>query len=136
MKDSRSPGDGRAGFSLVELVVAILLLAVGVLALAGSTAFVIRTVTVSDLGTQRAAALQSTIETLRAQPFTSLAAGSDEIAPFQVSWEINPDGTDGPHARTIQIVTTGPGMQATGGGGMPALTNDAVDTFRYVITRP
>lgn len=132
MKPAAPWNDDRAGFSLVELIVAILILAVGVLALAGSTAFVIRTVTVSDLNTQRAAALQTAVETLRAQPFTSLAAGSDTIAPFVVDWSVS---TSGYNARIIEFVTTGPGLQAPGSGGMPVLSPEAADTFRYVITR-
>src|SRR5690606_31339345 len=60
---------GRAGFSLVELIVAVIILAIGVLGLAGTTAFVIRQVTLADVNTERSAALQMVVENLRATSY-------------------------------------------------------------------
>ena len=72
-------GRDRGGFTLVEVIIAITILAFGLLGMAGTTALVVRQVTLADVATERSAALQTTIESLRALPFDSLAAGSDSV---------------------------------------------------------
>jgi type IV pilus assembly protein PilV len=132
----RADGQGRTGFSIVELVIAIVILAVGLLGLAGSTAYVIRTVTMADLNTQRAAALQTTIERLRAMPFDSIRTDADSVGAFSVTWTSTPSGAIGSaHRKQLVLVTEGPGMRAGEGSPMPVLSHQAVDTFTYVILR-
>lgn len=61
--------ESRAGFTLVEVMVAIIVLTIGVLGLAGTTMYLVRQTTLSELTTERSAALQSVIEELRATPY-------------------------------------------------------------------
>lgn len=76
----------RKGFSMVEVIIAIVVLAVGVLGFAGTTAYIVRQVTLADVMTERSAALQSTIERLQAMDFDSVGYGSDSVGVFGVSW--------------------------------------------------
>ncbi len=121
----------QAGFTIVEVIVAIVILAVGLMGMAGTTALVVRQVTLADVATQRAAALQSTIENLRATPFDNLVDGSDSVGVFDVSWSVtNPDG----QWASVEIVTTGPGLTSAQ-GEFPILSPSVPDTFTYRILR-
>jgi len=128
----RWPPEGRRGFSLLEVVVAVVILAVGVLGLAGTTALVIRQIALSDLTTERAAALQSVIETLRATPFDRLVGGSDSVGVFSVRWSVEEARADW---KTVRVLTTGPGLARTP-RGFPVLSDEVVDSFTYRIVRP
>ena len=66
-----------AGFTMVEVIIAIVVLAVGVLGMAGTTAYIVRQITLADVMTERAVALQSVIERLQATPFASVGTGAD-----------------------------------------------------------
>lgn len=82
----------RAGFSLVEAVVALLLLQVGMLAVVSVTAVAAR-----DLATaQRIARAQmlarSRVELLRGQACAGPAAGADSAAGFAEQWRVQADG--------------------------------------------
>ena len=127
----QTPWAGEMGFSLVELMVALVILAVGVLGLAGVTAFTIQKVTVSELDTKRGAALQTAIEQLRATPLDSLTNGSDTIDVFVVDWTVTDNGT----YATAEIVTSGPGLEpAAEGDPMPEISGAVADTFTYILT--
>ncbi len=116
---------------MVEVIVAIMVLAIGLLGMAGTTAVVVRQVTLADVTGERAAALQSTIERLRALPFDNLDNGSDSVGAFQVSWTVtNPSG----RWAAVEIVTTGPGRKSLE-GGFPVLNPSVADTFTYRILR-
>ncbi len=126
------PADSsRAGFSLVEVIIAMLVLTMGVLAMAGTTALVVRQTTIAQSTSERAAALQSTIERLRGMDFDSLANGSDSVGPFAVSWTV----TGGPPISTVTIVMTGPGLTPVA-GSLPVMSTTAVDSFTYMVVHP
>lgn len=120
----------RAGFTLVEVLVALIILTVGVLGLAGTTAIAVRQVTLADVTSDRAAALQTVIERLRSQPYANVASGADSIGMFELTWTVQDDQ----RSKAVQIVTVGPGQGS--GGGMTGLRRDVVDTFVYRIVRP
>ncbi len=132
--DSTRDGPQRsaAGFSLVEVVVAIIILAVGVLGLGGTTAYIVRQVTLADVMSERSAALQSVIERVQAMAFDSVTTGSDSIGVFNVSWSA---GT-GAQSKVVQIVTMGPGLHTTAGNPFPMLAPAVPDTFEYRLLRP
>lgn len=122
---------GEAGFSLVELMVALMILTVGMLGLAGVTAYTIQKVSVAELDTERGAALQTVVEQLRAMPLAKVADGADTVGIFEVSWSVVDNGD----YRTVEIVTVGPGMeQGAREGGMPRISNAVADTFSYIFT--
>ena len=129
---SASPSRSRrGGFSTIEVIVALAILAVGVLGLAGTTALVARQVSMADLATERSAALQTVVERLRATPYTSLSSGSDSIGVFAVSWK----ATVGSNSTMVELVTVGPGAQVAT-TDMPRPAGQVADTFNYRIIAP
>ena len=129
---SDHPGSSRAGFTMVEVIIAIIVLAFGLLGMAGTTALVVRQVNLADVATERSAALQTTLERLRALPYDSVTTGSDSVGIFDVDWSV---ASFANQWKTIRVITTGPGM-ASGAGGFPMLTASVPDTFNYRIIRP
>jgi len=129
-----SPGRARParerpnGFTLIELLVAIVLFSVGLLGLAGVMAFSVQSVTMADLESKRAVALQTVLEDLRSQPLDSVKAGSDSVGPFAVAWSATP----GTRQVEVEVVTEGPGLRPNP-GGMASVDPQVADTFVYVI---
>lgn len=119
----------RSGFSLVEVVVAIIILAIGVLGLGGTTAYTVRQVTLSDTMTERAAAFQTIIDRLQSLPYDSVVAGADTVGIFATNWTVTPDG---PQNKIVTIVTIGPGLS---GGPLPSNDPMATDTFQIRVLR-
>lgn len=66
--------DGEAGFTLVELLVAMLILVVGILAMAGSTGSIFTQLRVSKARTERLSAVQYSAAQLQAQGFNNIAS--------------------------------------------------------------
>lgn len=128
---SRAPSGGgaRAGFSMIEVIIAMIILVVGVLGLAGTTAYIVRQITLSDLMTERSAAFQTIIDRIQALPFDSVTTGSDSVGVFAVSWDAV---LDGPQNKVVTIVTVGPGMS---GAPMPTNNPQVTDTFVFRVLR-
>jgi prepilin-type N-terminal cleavage/methylation domain-containing protein len=118
------------GFTLVEVIVATLILAVGVLGLASTTGFLVRQVTLGEMATQRAAAFQIAIERLRALDWESVGSGSTNEGRYAVNWWVAQEYAQ---SRVVKIVTNGPGLSAT--AGFPTLQPHVVDTFTYRLLR-
>jgi prepilin-type N-terminal cleavage/methylation domain-containing protein len=130
---ARRPGVplGRGGFSLVEVVVAMLVLTVGLLGLAAGTGWVIRSVEVARIETARAAALQSGIEQVRATPFDDLANGSTTVGDYEVTWtELAMTN----RSRLFEFEVVGPGV-GPGGGSFAPILGDVATTFEYRVMR-
>ena len=130
-----APGSREGGFTMVEVIIAIVILAVGLLGMAGTTAVLVRQITLSDVATKRNAAQQTVIERLRAADWenlsTTYASGTETIGPFEVSWTVtSPSSQWG----VLQVITVGPGL-GRGTGGFPMLTDNVADTFTYRILR-
>jgi prepilin-type N-terminal cleavage/methylation domain-containing protein len=123
-----TPRAPRAGFSLVELVIAIIVLAFGVLGLAGTTALVVRQITLSDVNTEREAALQTVVERLRATSTSSITTGSATVGSYSIAWAVTDSSSA--KSRTIRVITTGPGMDRN--APMPQLNGSVADTFTFV----
>jgi prepilin-type N-terminal cleavage/methylation domain-containing protein len=121
----------RDGFTMVEVIIAIIILAIGLMGMAGTTALVVRQITLADVATERSAAVQTTLERLRALPFDSVSSGSDSVGIFAVSWTSSSFQNQW---KVLEVVTLGPGM--TTSGGFPTVTASVADTFTYRIIRP
>jgi prepilin-type N-terminal cleavage/methylation domain-containing protein len=132
MNATHSFRNARAGFTLVEVLVALIILTVGVLGLAGTTALAVRQVTFADVTSQRAVALQTVVERLRSLDYASVQNGSDSVGLFAATWTV----TDAQRSKSIEIVTVGPGLGSAAGAGMTGLRRDVADTFVYRIVRP
>lgn len=124
------PGSRQGGFTMVEVIIAIMVLAIGVLGLAGTTAYVVRQVTLADLMTERAVALQTVVERLQATSFPSVGSGSDSVGVFYVRWgSVSESST----SKVVTVITVGPGL---GGTTFPTLGPNVADTFQFrVISR-
>jgi len=119
----------REGFSLIEVIVAMMVLAVGLLGLAAGTGWMIRTVHMGELETKRSVALQSAVESVRASE--AMEDGEDTFGDYTVSWEV---GSSDQHSRHMQFVVVGPG-RAGSEGGMPTMSDAVADTFNLRIMR-
>ena len=122
-----------AGFSFVELVTSLFVLAFGVLGLATTTLFVTRQLTLSEVTTARVTAVQSVMERIRAAPYDSISAGGDTIGPLVVSWTPTVVTTQ---TQVVRIVTVGPGLASISEGGPPMLSSAVADTVIYKVLKP
>ncbi len=120
----------RGGFTLVEVIVAVIVLAVGVLGLAGTTAYIVRQITLANVMTERSVALQTVIERLQAMPFDSVGTGSDSVGSFGVSWSSTSETS---LSKLVTIVTAGPGVAKMGSNAFPTLGSNVADTFQYRV---
>jgi len=121
----------KGGFTMVEIIIAIVILAFGLMGMAGATALFVRQTTLAAVTTKRSAALQTTLERLRALPFDSVSTGSDSVGLFSVQWTVT---TFENQWKVVDLITTGPGMARS--SGFPMLTASVPDTFTYRIIRP
>lgn len=117
---------------MVEVIIAIIVLAFGLLGMAGTTALVVRQISLSDVTTERAVALQTTLESLQALPFDSVVAGADSVGIFGIRWTV-PAETG--QWKSVEVITSGPGLSSAG-SGFPMLRGNIPDTFTYRIIRP
>lgn len=110
----------------MEVVVAILILTIGLLGMAGTTGYVVRQTALADATTERAMALQSVVEAVRALPYGSLGSGSRTIGSYQVSWRV---ASSTGEASRVEVVTVGPGVSPM--AGIPMLRDQVADTFFF-----
>ncbi len=129
----RKAAANTGGFSLVELVVAMLILTVGLLAMAGATAYVIRATTLSELDTKRAAAYQAALEEIRAMPFEDVGSGNVSVGPITASWTAVPAGATAQSTKEITVLIVGPGRYV--GDPSVVYSPDVEETFTYRLIR-
>lgn len=79
------------GFSMIELLVAITIIAIGILAVAGLMPLGRRTTLESGDVTRAVEYAQQKMEELKHDPYQSLIAGSDSVGKFVRSWEVDDD---------------------------------------------
>ncbi len=125
------PGPDREGFSLVELVIALVILTVGILGLAGTTAYVVRQVDISRINSERAAAVQSAVEYVGSISYDAVVPDSMRVDRYLAKWEVIPSR----YKTTVRVVTVGPGA-AVGEQGNTVIRSDVADTFDYQLIQP
>jgi len=121
----------RGGFSLVEVVVAMVILTIGILAMVGSTGIVFLQLKDSGRATERALALQQVIEQMRSQPFDSVrtqAETATTIGDFRLWWRVTPVSTA---LKNVEIISEGPGIDSK-----MKWSATVRDTFGINIVRP
>jgi prepilin-type N-terminal cleavage/methylation domain-containing protein len=123
----------RDGFSLIEVIVALVILTVGVLAMGASTGYVMTQVRAAELRTDRMTAIHQVTERLRAVPWDNLetACGGQSFAAagFTVSCTVStPPGAN--NLKRVQLVSIGPGFSAG------RREQSVADTMTIGIARP
>jgi len=83
----------RPGFTLVEMVVAIVVFSVGVLALAATAALVAGHIGDGGRLTNSAHAARSVLDSLASRPCDELASGSTSRSSADVRWRVARDST-------------------------------------------
>lgn len=121
-----------SGYMAVEVVVAVVVLAVGVLGLAGTTAFIARQVSLGEVMTDRAVALQTIVERIHAMPFEGVGQGSDSIGAFSLTWSSAPES---PQSRMVSVITVGPGVEPSASGRGRTVGTAVADTFSFRVIR-
>lgn len=84
----RRPTGSRAGFTLVELLVAMMVFAVGMLGLAATAGSVTRMMGGAKRQTLAATVAQSRLEKIRSSPCASLVSGSETVRGITNTWTI------------------------------------------------
>lgn len=82
----------RPGFTIVELIVAMLMLTIGLLGLAGVGAVVLKQMRGGTYQTIAASIAQSRFEQLEGDPCASIASGSATIRGMSERWVVAPIG--------------------------------------------
>jgi len=120
------------GFSLAEVVVAMLILTVGFLAMAGTTGHVFNRLQQSSRETERTVAVQHAVEEIRAQPFDDVDSRGEAqaltVGHYKVWWEVEPASSS---RKVVRIQTRGPGYLSSG-----AWTDTLVTTTLISVYRP
>jgi prepilin-type N-terminal cleavage/methylation domain-containing protein len=124
----RQASKGRGGFTIIEVIIAMIILTVGVLGLAGTTAYFIRQTTLSDLMTERSNAFQTILDRLQSLPYDSVTSGTDTVGVYGVAWSSVNNGSQN---KTVTLVTVGPGTR----GAPPRNDPAVVDTFTFRVLR-
>lgn len=118
------------GFTIVEVLIAIVILAVGMLALATTSIFATTQVKVADLKTEQSLAVQQMVEMLRAMPFDSVLSRTEASAYDAGSYDVWYTVTSpSRYLKNVTLFTKGPGYRS-GLGWVPL----ARDTFSAQIT--
>lgn len=121
------------GFSLVEVIIAMMILSVGVLAMGASTGHVMAQIQAAELRTERMGAVRETAELLRSTDWGSLEAActsaSDNFGTENYSVACTVDQAE-KDLKRVEMITVGPGFRS----GRFATT--VADTFTISIARP
>lgn len=133
LDDGRDPrrSPARAGFTLVEMIVASLVLATGLLGLGATTGFLVRQTAVAEVVTRRTAARQNVMEQLRSLPYDSVETGGRTVGGYEVGWSV----TEGADAKEVEVETVGPGLRTAEGDGLPRIRSGVADTLTFRIVR-
>ncbi|MBI4500278.1 MAG: prepilin-type N-terminal cleavage/methylation domain-containing protein [Gemmatimonadetes bacterium] len=97
------------GFTITEVVIAIVILSVGILGLAGTAASVTRMVGRSQQDGKTASLASERFEILRSLNCTAVAGGSSTSGQYSVTWSV----TDVTNGKQATIMVTGPTATGT-----------------------
>jgi len=139
----RANAGERGGFSLVELVIALVILTIGMLAMAAGSSYAMIQVRGSGVRSQRTAAVASVIEQLRARAnspatftgLTSLPKSSGllyggVLVWYDVAYDATPTLVNAGGLRRITIWTQGSTYQSGHGWVTSAVEGTVFDLYR------
>jgi len=121
----------RGGFTLVEVVIAVVLLTAGLLALAGGTGHLLTQMSLAEARTARVAAIQEGAERVRAADYTAIAStcGSGSLVNGRYTVSCTVPSTLGDRTK-VYLISSGPGLKNG------RIRNPVVDTFTITIAKP
>ncbi|MBI4408662.1 MAG: prepilin-type N-terminal cleavage/methylation domain-containing protein [Gemmatimonadetes bacterium] len=126
----------RGGFSIVEIIIAMVILSFGLLAMAAATGYIGSEIRLADVRTERIAALQHQAEILRTQGSTpqgyidlaARAQGSAEtVGRFTIWWDVQ---SPADNMKEVWLYSQGPAFRD--GAWQTAVR----DTFVVTLSRP
>lgn len=110
------------GFTIVEVLVAVLILTVGLLGLASTAGLVTRMIGQGQRFTEANALANERLEILRAQPCPSMTGGSATSGVYQLTWTVDSTGL-GLKGRRLRVIVRSPTR--------PSVTR--ADTFTTIV---
>ena len=121
----------REGFSLVEVIIAIVVLSFGLLAMASSTGYVYNQLRSSAFDTQRNLARQAAIEQVRGMFWDSVTttARTTTRGRYTVTFAATAASTS--MVKRVRVITTGPGYRSG-----KAVRQTVVDTASIQVMKP
>lgn len=96
------------GFTIIEVLVALLVLSVGIIGLMTTAALVTRMIGQGERYSQASTMAAEQFEVLRSQRCSSLAAGSTTRGGFTLSWTVQDATGPGAEARRVTVVVVSP----------------------------
>ena len=121
----------RGGFSLVEVIVALTILTVGILAMGASTGYILAQIRASELRTERMGAMRQAAETLRAAPWSNLNSTCSSwplvVERYRITCQVTRPNSN---LARVRLVTSGPGYS----GGR--FVTELADTFAISLVQP
>lgn len=118
------------GFSLVEVMVAMIILTVGMLAMAASSGYIAAEINNATWNTQRSMAREQIVEQLKATPFDSVltTTAPQQVGRYSMTWQVAQIGAA---LKQVQVVASGPGYRMGRG-----TRSTVVDTIVVSVVRP
>ena len=99
------------GFTIIEVLVAVLVLSIGVLGLATTAALVTRMIGQGERYSQASTMAAEQFEVLRSQRCTALTSGTATQSGFTLTWTVQ--NAAGGRARTVTIEVLTPTVRGT-----------------------
>ena len=127
---NEKPRSGQNGFSLVEILIATMVMSVGLLAMASSTAYVSAQLKSTTYDTQRIQAKERVVEQLRATPYASVATRTTGLAVsrYSMTWTVTTTNL----YKRVALYTSGPAYLGKSRGQRTTV----VDTMVFDIVSP
>ena len=120
-----------SGFTLIEVMIALVITAICLLGLASSSVTALQMVKLADIEADRGFARQEMVETVRSTDFDDLAYSSDSVGAYKVWYVPFAHATD-PDAKNVWVVTRGPGRLK---GTQGQYSGSVYDTLTSLVTR-
>jgi Tfp pilus assembly protein PilV len=120
----------QGGFSLVEVIVATVILTFGLLAMAASTAYTAAQLNASKYDTARTQAKSRMVEALRARTYASVATRSTDsiVGGYNMKWNVTAQDL----SKRVELITSGNAYR----GGSRRMRTTVVDTMTFEILSP
>ena len=128
------PAPNQNGFSLVEIMIATIILTFGMMAMAASTGYVSAELRSSRFDTKRTVAKEQMVEQLRASTYSSLATTSTAttIGQFSFTWVVSAPTNA---TKRVALITSGPAYRNNYGTSRSVRTT-VVDTMTFDVLSP